>query len=911
MEGQPHSDLTRPWLGSDGLTDLVLELGHEGYRVDGRHVGAALDLLVAAAARGEPVGDPQRAAALLGPLFCSNRSEQTAFDSRFGKFFATWNRSSQGLGRASDSREAAAAARRAIAARGERRERLARSTTGIATAAALIGAFWFVSLLGALIVGPVLWPSPAPATATGDETAQLLSTLLGADGVVPAATVILAVTFLPFVGVLLWRRISTRRFLRRAHLRGSPDISRIPIQGIGGRLFDAQSLIRLARSVRRHRHVMTSAWDVDATISSTIRRGGWLTPVAATRAVSPEYLVLIEQSGPEDHQARLAEMLIGLLAAQEVFVDTYWFRSDPRRVFAGDGTTRDLAELAARHGQHRLLIVSDGRCFLDPYTTSAWKWIDAFRVWDERVLWTPRPRASWDAEEAILKRHFLVLPFGSDPATQARPRRKGETDASLGDESVPMPETFRDRPQRWTSRSPLEPELLEPGLAALRIWLGHVGFRWLVACALYPRVSWPVTLYLGANVKAGDGQQLLQIDALTKLSRLPWMRRGHMPEWFRRRLRRELSGRMERSVRDVLNRMLVGTLSNRGEAFELELAGYGQGFLRRLMPNLVARLHKQAPPTSPLRDQLFVGFMRGREAGIGLPERILRLIGGKGDPSLAPEARLGAQLANAALAAVILCVGAMLLMPVVASFDAVARTMVIAAIILLPGFALGSASYHSVIVNRERPLWVPAFYWLGVPLFLCYGSRLLVESTATMSEQYPIQAYLILTIPFSFVVGRLVYSLLRAGQKYRRVDDARILRKGYQLVEFWSRPTHLLLLPALAALLIWLVGEAMLGLSSLDQRFMLYSLLVMTSSASFALMTGALHLRRTDMLGLGSFFQIPTLLVFAWLFAREVLGDHSRAGSEFTFSALVGYVAVGSLLAQGWRQAILRRQAFG
>jgi hypothetical protein len=91
-----------------------------------------------------------------------------------------------------------------------------------------------------------------------------------------------------------------------------------------------------------------------------------------------------------------------------------------------------------------------------------------------------------------------------------------------------------------------------PTLEALVNTLGSFGFRWLVACAVFPSLRLPITLHLGAALKRADGEPPPSESVTLAISALPWFRQGWMPTKWRAALLQKQTPADRATVRDAL-----------------------------------------------------------------------------------------------------------------------------------------------------------------------------------------------------------------------------------------------------------------------------------------------------------------------------------------------------------------------
>ncbi|MFN0088272.1 MAG: SUMF1/EgtB/PvdO family nonheme iron enzyme, partial [Blastocatellia bacterium] len=459
-----------------------------------------------------------------------------------------------------------------------------------------------------------------------------------------------ALAALPPVALLfwwLWERRRRRLVLEKLRAAGNPRMEKIVVRGATERLFQSASFRRAIAELRRHRATRARDLDVPATVRATIRQAGLFAPQYKMRKALPEYLLLIDRAGANDEQARLADEIFRRLTDGGVFVERYYFQGDPRlcRRLEPQPVALSLAELAARHPDHVLLLFSDGAGLLSPLTGEPERWLETFDHWPHRALLTPEPLRHWSYREAALaERDFLVLSASEDglasllEAVQTTPPTKpAATDR--------FPALIAERPRRWIERQTPRPEAQDRLLAQLREYLDPASRRWLAACAVYPAITWDLTLYLGERLL---GRREDFEARLLALVRLPWFRHGTMPDWLRDRLIDSLDAADDKRVRDLIEEMLLSAADPPKDGAELEFArATGKWRLRDLV--------RAGRERGPLRDHVFLRFMSGRKVrklGFDLPMRLRRIFYPNGEPWLGFRPLVALLLAVAASAGI-------------------------------------------------------------------------------------------------------------------------------------------------------------------------------------------------------------------------------------------------------------------
>lgn len=449
---------------------------------------------------------------------------------------------------------------------------------------------------------------------------------------------------------LLWRRL----FLHPGVMRGpeavSPFALRSPRPPRPGFPYDPEELRRASRAAARRQRSDTVRLSVRDTVSATVASGGY--PAFRYRAQTrpSEYLFLIERKSPRDQQAWLFAELADRLAAEGVHVHRYFFDGDPRVSFPEDGGRGvRLADLFRDHAEHRLFVCGDGRSLADPVTGRLLPWTVALTHWAERAVLTPEPVGRWGMREGFLAEELPVFPATLDGVREAVEFFAQETDQDW---------------YHWWERhlegpAPAPPPATAP-VGALRGYLGERGFHWLSALSVYPEVHWRLTLLLGtlAEPEAASGEEVER--DLARLVRLPWLRRGSIPDHDREALLEALGETEETAVREKIRDVLEQLAREPGAARSARMHydhTVQRLFLHRGPPPERRKLLREVRrlPRAPLLQDVAVVRLLERTTSplvLRLPERFRRFLFPAGFPHLglrAAPAALGAGVLAALL----------------------------------------------------------------------------------------------------------------------------------------------------------------------------------------------------------------------------------------------------------------------
>ena len=565
----------------------------------------------------------------IGTIVCSSAAEQRDFETRFNDWIGRF-------GSPSATEEKAAAA--TIAPKAPTMDRflqqLRRQNRIILVVALLaslcLGVYYFAGMAGSLFTTgpPVTTSEPAPQ--------PKVDAALDAPTAKPPMKIwALAIALAPILLWLIVRACRLHRFLSRQKIRGPIEIRQLFVEKPKVRRFFASGLIRQLRSLRAHVEVESDDIDPSATVTASARMGGFYTPMMGVRKLSPEYLLLIDRKTRHDHQARLFDAVTECLMEADIYFHRYYFDADPRSCLTGEGgpaTPVSLKKLAARYQYHRLILFTDGAGLINPFTDQTWHWCSQFHLWDQRIILTPTSREGWGPwEDALGQNGFQLLPVDDQGLRQLASAFRPDK-AMIDDRHVPtepLPELFVTDSARWYDSMPPDPEVLHEMLTALRWYLRPEGYLWLCACAVYPQLDWSLTLFLGHNLTRAAGSHPFNRTTLAALSQLPWFRRGTMPDWLREILIGDLPKDTETKVRQLLHNLLISSLENPLESFELAYAMKKRDRTTPYAKKIWRAMRRHSDRLSPVHDHLFVTFMENPLA-VRIPGALLHVFAAPG-----------------------------------------------------------------------------------------------------------------------------------------------------------------------------------------------------------------------------------------------------------------------------------------
>jgi WD40 repeat protein len=668
-----------PWINPESLTDFIFQLRAAGYKIGVSQHIAAQELVLALIDRGESLDSPEHLSTLLGPIFCTSPTEQDDFQQQFSGWIK-FLRDTQLPANTTDVPTSISSTDTDTSAQptpfgniGSRKfkRKLVYTTFAISLLALVFGVLRYYILPPTKKVLPTptttgVLPTP---TATGvlptPTTTGVLPTPT-TTGVLPTPTTttpipkpiaspkVNSLPFFPgwqlvyicallvptfalafFIIWRLWHFKKDPLFLQRLSSPQEPEQQKLSMGGLEHNLFPPILFSHIAKGLKRRMHKPSKELDMKKTIDSTLRNGGFLTPVYEILQVPLEYLILIDRSSFRDHQTQFIKEMIDLLKQDGVFITKYFFEGNPKVCFgeAIGSPPKKLKEIMNQYQQHLLIIASDAHEFFSAINGELEPWVGQIESWQERVILTPNPIGNWVRQEKVLVQKFLVLPAtlqGLRILSQILNPDVTKPTVLVEMHRVPLPEQFITQPLRWIDREPPDTDLIEEILQLTKDYLGEAGYYWLSSCAVFPEIHWIITLYLGTQLKMEDSSALAASCSLESLVRLPWFRYGYMPDWLRVLLIENLSDQQKSGVRSALEDFLVSAIRGTESQQQLVLATNQPLFPMEKINPILRYFNRKSSESSLLREYLFLSFMKKQPLlASKVPETIRSLLNEK------------------------------------------------------------------------------------------------------------------------------------------------------------------------------------------------------------------------------------------------------------------------------------------
>lgn len=375
-----------------------------------------------------------------------------------------------------------------------------------------------------------------------------------------------------------WRRIRQNLIFKRFNVLNSPQLHDIWIDYKAENIYQADIFRRISHGFRTFEPIRTVQLEIDQTIEKTVKNAGMFTPIWKSIFISPQYLVLIERKSYQDQLANFADEITNNLKESGIYIDRYFFEGDARIYYPENinEPLLSLSQLFSKHPDHRLLIISEGKSFFNPFTGKPENWLEKFSHWKAKVIFTPATPQKWDYRTLQLaKLDFQIFPLTQtglkEYVSTIQTGKYNEFGNAYGNFSN-FPDLLKYQRLKWINAIPPDSIIQKQLIRQLKIYLDDKGFLLLSACAVYPEIKWELLLCFGKEIRDEKQVEYLNETRLLMLLRLPWFQEGFIPDWLRKALVNELSRKQVNQIFAILDRLFSSATLEKKTGLELTIA---------------------------------------------------------------------------------------------------------------------------------------------------------------------------------------------------------------------------------------------------------------------------------------------------------------------------------------------------
>ena len=335
-----------------------------------------------------------------------------------------------------------------------------------------------------------------------------------------------------------------------------------------------------ARQMRKRVNDHSRFLHLGKTISRSIENNGLFQPVLLPRTRQTEYLVLIDETNPNSQLVKLFEYLAQELKKQNILIEKYYYRKEPKLCYRFNETgSISLEKLFTRHENHILLIFGDAHQLIDkkqPVFNS--EYMVLLNRWQHKAIVTPVSFADWETKEkTILMPHVPVFPVDMEGLLLmseylSDDEHSSDITARLNQHRSLF---YKVQGYHFETIKGLEVYCNQAKWAIRKDYRHSVNilFQWIAALAVYPKISWEVTIAIGKSIlDRYDCGNELNFTNLLRIVRISWMQEGRFPDAIRFELLKRLDTENEKLARETMLELLkeipAGEIKESSMAFE-------------------------------------------------------------------------------------------------------------------------------------------------------------------------------------------------------------------------------------------------------------------------------------------------------------------------------------------------------
>ncbi len=338
------------------------------------------------------------------------------------------------------------------------------------------------------------------------------------------------------------------------------------------------ALADVARQMRKRISDEAQYLHLQKTIAKAIDNAGFFQPVQEARTQQSEYLILIDEHNSNNQEVKLFEYLLELLQKQNVFIEKFYFKEQPKWCYnLTHSQGISLEKLSEKFPKHVLLIFGNGyQLIYQDYPVIDNSYLQHLRRWQYKAVVTPVSFLDWgNKEKKALLDELPVLPVDIPGQLLLLQKLFGEEINVLADLKIYAKSFYETELIDFEDVDELYDYCENAAWARVNNGgrYGNILFQWIAALAVYPKINWQLTLALGKAILDSYGKsQELNFTTLLRIARIKWMKEGKFPDYTRLNLLKHLSKQNEVIAREhilmLLNEIPHAELSAEHFAYE-------------------------------------------------------------------------------------------------------------------------------------------------------------------------------------------------------------------------------------------------------------------------------------------------------------------------------------------------------
>lgn len=306
--------------------------------------------------------------------------------------------------------------------------------------------------------------------------------------------------------------------------------------------------------------------DFKKSIEETIKHGGGTVLHYQSGKKNITYLILIQRQTFQDHLSHLYNSFFLNLLENNISAERFFYYNDPRICWNEKYRSGiSFENIVEEYENANLIIFGDGKCFVNR-NGEIKKWVKKNFDWNKKILVSSKHFQFWSFYERILQNFFTLIPSTSDEIKLLADYITWGKFVSIRDWK-----TYKNLNHRFVffrNKSIKD---------TLQYYFPKSIQYWIAACAIYPILSWDLTLHLG-QVLSYKKHRLVTVENIFSITRLDWFREGKMPNILRKELLNLIPKKVLKkalnALVDLMKKHLMGDNVVTGLHYSFQLAIY-------------------------------------------------------------------------------------------------------------------------------------------------------------------------------------------------------------------------------------------------------------------------------------------------------------------------------------------------
>jgi len=286
----------------------------------------------------------------------------------------------------------------------------------------------------------------------------------------------------------------------------------------------APALLRHFRQWRFMNNTDRTFFDIHATVKRVTTQGDTADPVYKYQRKHVEYLMIVEQNTYKNHTAAFIKSIHSTLNNNNIDVLLFTFDTDPRILYTKLNRKKyTINQVFAQYSHAVLLYFGSASLWFDTQNYRIYPWTNLLKRWQQRYWFPDSSPDNWHLTEQTGSKIFPnVLPFSLDALKL------------LTNHFLQNSQTSGFTPEHW--KNDFDYALTDVNtqipLDVIALHFHPLVRVWIAACAVYPEVSWDLTLELG-KILSHEEYNLCSAENILQLLRLDWFKLGYIPPEIR------------------------------------------------------------------------------------------------------------------------------------------------------------------------------------------------------------------------------------------------------------------------------------------------------------------------------------------------------------------------------------------